>query len=221
MRFLLLPTYRNRQNFSKKGRNNATLILFVYPVYSLRCTSQGIYDSVGYLFLSSSFCVVFGDTRYVMSATSLYAFLVWYNQAQFINADFGRLVGTLIVLDMRRLLVMFGLCISTWSYAHDDFIKNHKDFTANEMGEFFFPDSSLLCKGNAKVISCLYDKNEELVGFGILSKELELEKELNVSIPQEGVKIYERKIGTYWTENWRDIRHGGYTLSAVFEHQGL
>ncbi len=36
-----------------EGRNNATLILFVYPVYSPRCTSQGIYDSVGYLFLSS------------------------------------------------------------------------------------------------------------------------------------------------------------------------
>ena len=83
MRFLLLPENRNRQNFSKKGRNNATLILFVYPVYSPRCTSQGIYDSVGYLFLSSSFCVVFGDTRFSMSATSLYAFLVSVNQIHY------------------------------------------------------------------------------------------------------------------------------------------
>ena len=35
-RFLLLPENRNRQNFSKKGRNNAALILFAYmqAVYS-------------------------------------------------------------------------------------------------------------------------------------------------------------------------------------------
>ena len=37
--------------------------------------------------------MVFGDTNCMMSSTSLYAFLVWYNQAPFINADFGRLMG--------------------------------------------------------------------------------------------------------------------------------
>ena len=37
--------------------------------------------------------MVFADTSYTMNATSLYAFLVWYNQVQIINADFGRLVG--------------------------------------------------------------------------------------------------------------------------------
>ena len=36
--------------------------------------------------------MVFGDTSYTMSATSLYAFLVSVNQC-IINADFGGLIG--------------------------------------------------------------------------------------------------------------------------------
>ena len=37
--------------------------------------------------------MAFGDASNMMSATSLYAFLVYTNQAQIINADFGRLAG--------------------------------------------------------------------------------------------------------------------------------
>ena len=55
---------------------------------------------------------VFGDTRFSMSSTSLYAFLVWYNQAPFINADFGRLVGTKTFSD-DEVVLLFGWCLFT------------------------------------------------------------------------------------------------------------
>ena len=97
MRFLLLPVHRNRQNFSKKGGGQCNAhSVCIFHKYSPCCTPRGIYDSVGYLFLSSSFCMVFADTRCTMSATSLYAFLVSIIK-HIINADFERLIGKLII----------------------------------------------------------------------------------------------------------------------------
>ena len=51
--FLAL-SHKPKSPISKqRDEDNATLILFVYTVCSPGCTSQGIYDSVGYLFLCS------------------------------------------------------------------------------------------------------------------------------------------------------------------------
>ena len=80
-------------NFKLRDEDNATLILFVYPhKYSPRCTPQGIYDSVGYLFLSS---FQHGVWRYQLidERDKSLRFSCIYNQAQIINADFGRLIG--------------------------------------------------------------------------------------------------------------------------------
>ena len=65
MRFLLLPENRNRQ-FQEEGwkQCNAHSVCISHK-YSPRCASQGIYDSVGYLFLSSfsSRCLAIPDFR--------------------------------------------------------------------------------------------------------------------------------------------------------------
>ena len=61
MRFLLLPISRNRQ-FQTRGVETMQRSFCLYiPVYSPRCASQGIYDSVGYLFLSSFLLWVFPE----------------------------------------------------------------------------------------------------------------------------------------------------------------
>ena len=39
-----------------------------------------VYTTAWGICFSVHFLVVFGDTSYMMSSTSLYAFLVWYNQ---------------------------------------------------------------------------------------------------------------------------------------------
>ena len=41
-----------------------------------------VYTTAWGICFSVHFLMVFADTRFTMSATSLYAFLVWYNQAQ-------------------------------------------------------------------------------------------------------------------------------------------
>ena len=92
MRFLLYPVNRNRQNFKRRDEDNATLILFVYPVYSPRCTSM-VYTTAWGICFSVHFLMVFADTRFTMSVTSLYAFLVCIIKHKLNNADFGRLVG--------------------------------------------------------------------------------------------------------------------------------
>ena len=82
MRFLLYPFYRNLENFKQqRDGDNAALILFVYPMYSPCCTpryirQRGVFVSQ---FIST---MAFADASYTMSVTSLYAFLVWYSQAQ-------------------------------------------------------------------------------------------------------------------------------------------
>ena len=55
---------------------------------------HGIYDSVGYLFLSSFQHGVWRYQIYDERDKSL-RFSCIYNQAQFINADFGRLIGNM------------------------------------------------------------------------------------------------------------------------------
>ena len=59
------------------------------------CTAHAaphkVYTTAWGICFSVHFLMVFADTRFTMSATSLYAFLVSYNQAQFVNADFERL----------------------------------------------------------------------------------------------------------------------------------
>ena len=77
--------YPNKEiaNFKKRGENNATLILFVYPrvqpalylIWYIR--QRGVFVSLFILF------TVFGDTAYLMSSTSLYAFLVSVNQIHY------------------------------------------------------------------------------------------------------------------------------------------
>ena len=51
--FLALSRLTKSPISKQRDEDNATLILFVYTVCSPGCTSQGIYDSVGYLFLCS------------------------------------------------------------------------------------------------------------------------------------------------------------------------
>ena len=68
-------------NFKQRDEDNVTLILFVYHRYSPRCTYM-VYTTAWGICFSVHFSMVFGDTRFTMSATSLYAFLVWYHQTQ-------------------------------------------------------------------------------------------------------------------------------------------
>ena len=51
--FLALSRLTKSPNFSRGMRTMQRSFCFVYTAYSPRCTSQGIYDSVGHLFLSS------------------------------------------------------------------------------------------------------------------------------------------------------------------------
>ena len=97
--FLAL-SHKPKSPISKqRDEDNATLILFVYySVYSPRCTSQGIYNSVGYLFLSSFLRRRLAMPRFMMSVTSLCAFLVYNGKHILLIADFGRLVGIMIDL---------------------------------------------------------------------------------------------------------------------------
>ena len=57
----------------------------LYPTRYIR--QRGVFVSQFILFM------VFGDTRFSMSATSLYAFLVSIIKHKIINADFGGLIG--------------------------------------------------------------------------------------------------------------------------------
>ena len=98
-RFLLLPENRNRQNFSKKGRNNAALILFAYmqSVYS----HHRLYTFSSYMLqrgvFVSQFIFLRGVWRYQIfdECDKSLRFSCIYNQAQIINADFGRLIGNM------------------------------------------------------------------------------------------------------------------------------
>ena len=75
-------------------KTKSTLILFLYMIVRVQPTlylvkvykQRGVFVS---LFISTA---VFGDTYYVMSVTSPYAFLVSITQAHD-SADFGGLIG--------------------------------------------------------------------------------------------------------------------------------
>ena len=91
--FLAL-SHKPKSPISKqRDEDNATLILFCIHRVQPTLYPQGIYDSVGYLFLSSFLRRRLAMPRFMMSATSLYAFLVYIWQTHLLIADFGRLVG--------------------------------------------------------------------------------------------------------------------------------
>ena len=81
-------------NFKKRGGNNATLILFVYPTSTAHAVLHKVYTTAwGICFSVHS---LHGVWRYQIfdELDKSLRFSCIYNQAQIIYADFGRLVGT-------------------------------------------------------------------------------------------------------------------------------
>ena len=82
MRFLLYPM--NWKSPISQGGMKTKIRPFLFCIwlyaYSPRCTLQSVYKQRGVFVSMFIPTMVFGDTSYLMSVTSLYAFLVWYNQ---------------------------------------------------------------------------------------------------------------------------------------------
>ena len=92
MRFLLYPVRKNRQVSSRRvEKRYAHSVLYMYA-YSLTLCLAKVYKQREVFVLLFISLMVFGDTSYLMSVTSPYAFLVSITQAPD-YADFGGLIG--------------------------------------------------------------------------------------------------------------------------------
>ena len=91
--FLALSHVTKSPNFSRGMRTMQRSFCFVYTAYSPRCTSQGIYDSVGYLFLSSflRWRLAMPVTWWARQVSTLFLYTLIKHKLN--NADFGRLAG--------------------------------------------------------------------------------------------------------------------------------
>ena len=106
--------------------------------------------------------------------------------------------------------------------AQNEIIGGYKDFSDREMGAFFIPDSRFMCaNAGEKIFSLLYDEDDCLIGFRVLNKNLECEKELRTytPTPNYGTVIFESKYtgDADWTEYYRYTDKNGCSYVGYYD----
>lgn len=104
--------------------------------------------------------------------------------------------------------------------AQNEIIGGYKDFSDREMGAFFIPDSRFMCaNAGEKIFSLLYDEDDCLIGFRVLNKNLECEKELRTYTPNYGTVIHESKYtgDADWTEYYRYTDKNGCSYVGYYD----
>lgn len=94
--------------------------------------------------------------------------------------------------------------------AQNDFFGKQKELSYEE--SWFFNPPSRFLANDGKMISFLFDEDENMLGYRVLNENLEFEKELRTFEPSVGIHIREMIIEGVWTEISRDTVDFDWTL---------
>ena len=94
--------------------------------------------------------------------------------------------------------------------AQNDFFGKQKELSYEE--SWFFNPPNRFLANDGKMISFLFDEDENMLGYRVLNENLEFEKELRTFEPSVGIHIREMIIEGVWTETSRDTVDFDWTL---------